>query len=263
VTASTAVESAPLLFDWEPPRRKLTILTFLAASLIAHIFCFYIFQIIYPPTIATLPPPVRISLISPTSEEGRSLLRWIEAEDPALAFATQRPPEARLRTLPKVEHVPSYVANEPAIQEVPPLVLDLRTPSSQPPGPVPIVHEKTPSVPDDIPTTVFFSDQFAQFGAPDSPVTKFAASNNEPPQAVRFRVAMNARGEVRHCFNMNSSGDPALDEQARHHLMLCRFPARSTTDSGSDQNLTWGVATIAWGNDVARPQAKSTTTGAQ
>jgi hypothetical protein len=265
VNASAAVESVPLLFNWESPRRrKLTILTFLAASFISHVFCSYIFQIVYPPTVAILPPPVRISLISPTSEEGRSLLRWIEAEDPALAFATQRPPEARLRALPKVEHVPSYAANEPAIQEIPPLVPEVRTPSSHPPAPVPIVHEKAAPVTSEIPTNVSFSNELAGFGAPDSPPTKFAASNNESPQAIRFRVAVSGRGEIRHCFAVNSSGDSALDEQARHHLMLCRFPIRSTNDSGSsDQSLTWGVATIEWGNDVARPQARSTTAGAQ
>jgi hypothetical protein len=264
VIASAAVESGPLLFNWESPRRrKLTILTFLAASFVGHVFCFYVFQIVYPPTVAILPPPVRISLISPTSEEGRSLLRWIEAEDPALAFATQRPPDARLRALPKVEHVPSYAANEPAIQEIPPLVPELRTPSSHPPGPVPIVHEKIAPVPNEIPTSVSFSNEFAGFGAPQSPATKFASSNNESLQALRFRMAVNGRGEIRHCFAVNSSGDPALDEQARQHLVLCRFPTKSTTDSGSsDQSLTWGLATVEWGNDVARPQAKSTTAGA-
>jgi hypothetical protein len=263
VNVSTAIESAPLLFNWESPRhRKLTILIFLAASFIGHVFCFYVFQIVYPPTVAILPPPVRISLISATSEEGGSLLRWIEAEDPALAFATQRPPEARLRVLPKVEHVPSYVANEPAIQEIPALVPDLRMPTSHPPAPVSIVHENNASVPIEIPTSVSFSDDLAGFGSPHLPPAKFAASNNEPPQAVRFRVAVDGRGEIRHCFAANSSGDPALDEQARRHLMLCRFPVSSIGDSGNDQNLTWGLATVDWGNDVARPEVKSTTTGA-
>src|SRR5712691_8651637 len=121
----------PLLFNWDSPRdRKLAITVFLALSFVAHAACFYIFQIVYPPTVALLPPPARVSLITPDSEEGRTLLRWIDAEDPVLAFTTQRPPEARLRALPRVEHVPSYLALAPALKEIPPLVLDLRTPSS-------------------------------------------------------------------------------------------------------------------------------------
>jgi len=100
-----------LLFSWDSPRRlKAGITAFVALSLIAHALCFYIFQIIYPPTVALLPPPARITLITPASDEGRTLLRWIDAEDPALAFTTHRPSEARLRALPKVEHVPSYLA---------------------------------------------------------------------------------------------------------------------------------------------------------
>src|SRR5213082_4331670 len=125
----------PLLFSWEPPRRRRAAITaFVALSLIAHALCFYIFQIVYPTTVSLLPPPARVSVISSDSEEGRTLLRWIDAEDPALAFTTQRPPEARLRALPKVEHIPSYLAVELALKQVPLPVVDLSIPSSQPPG---------------------------------------------------------------------------------------------------------------------------------
>ncbi|HEV8185617.1 MAG TPA: hypothetical protein VGP40_06640, partial [Chthoniobacterales bacterium] len=81
--AVAQVDFAPL-FDWSPPRRrKLSIISFIAASTALHALCFYVFQIIYPPTIALLPPPARVNLITAASEEGRVLLRWIEAEDPA------------------------------------------------------------------------------------------------------------------------------------------------------------------------------------
>ena len=130
----SAPAPTPLLFNWEPPRRrKAAITAFLLASLIAHALCFYIFQIVYPPTVSLLPPPARVSLIAPNSEEGRTLLQWIGAEDPALAFATQRPVEARLRALPALRHIPSYLTFEPALKVAPPLFVDLRVPSSQPP----------------------------------------------------------------------------------------------------------------------------------
>lgn len=142
-TSLSAPAPTLLLFNWEPPRRrKAAITAFLLASLIAHALCFYIFQIVYPPTVSLLPPPARVSLIAPNSEEGRTVLRWVDAEDPALAFVTQRPPEARLHALPKVRHIPYYLAREPVLKEVPPLVTDLRMPSSQPPTAVPIVHQQ-------------------------------------------------------------------------------------------------------------------------
>src|SRR6516164_5083511 len=116
----------PLIFSWDSPRgEKLAITIFLATSVLAHALCFYIFQIVYPPTVALLPPPARVSLITPDSEEGRTLLRWIDAEDPALAFTTRRPPDATLRSLPKTEHVPSYSSIEPTLKDVPSLQRDL------------------------------------------------------------------------------------------------------------------------------------------
>ena len=260
--------SAPLLFNWEPPRqRKGAILAFLLASLIAHALCFYIFQIVYPPTVALLPAPTRISLIAPDSEEGRTLLRWVEAEDPALAFATQRPPEARLHALPKVRHLPFYFGREPALRELPPMVTDLRAPSSQPPGAVPIFHPPAPSTISALPTTVSFSNELDALGSPALPPPNFSASNNESPENVRFRIAVDAWGEIRYCFLLDSSGDTALDEQARHYLICCRFPGKtspanpeSPASDKSDAPLTWGVATIEWGSDASRSRATSATT---
>ena len=50
--------------------------------------CFYAFQIIYPPAVALLPPPGRVTMIAPNTHEERVLLQWLEAEDPAIASTT-------------------------------------------------------------------------------------------------------------------------------------------------------------------------------
>jgi hypothetical protein len=221
----------------------------LTASFITHAACFYIFQVVYPPTIALLPPPARVNLITAASEEGRTLLRWIEAEDPALASTTRRPADARAYALPNLQHVPSYFATEPALKEAPPKVVDLRAPSSRPPGPVPMMHRQATRAVGVAATSVAFSKEMEGLGAPQFPSPKFSASTNEPPQSVRFRIAVNRGGEVRYCFALNSSGDPALDEQARNYLALSRFPPKATPN---DELLVWGIATVEWGNDVAR-----------
>jgi hypothetical protein len=245
-----------LVFNWDAPRRRnLAIAGFLTASFIAHAACFYIFQVVYPPTIALLPPPARVNLITAASEEGRTLLRWIEAEDPALASTTRRPPDARAYALPNLQHVPSYFATEPALKEAPPVVVDLRTPSSRPPGPVPMMHRQATRPVGVASTSVAFSKEMEGLGAPQFPRSKFSASTNEPPQSVRFRIAVNRGGEVRYCFALNSSGDPALDEQARNYLALSRFPPKATPN---DELLVWGIATVEWGNDVARLRPTST-----
>jgi hypothetical protein len=56
---------------------------------------------------------------------------------------------------------------------------------------------------------------------------------------------------------MESSGDPALDEQAREHLSLARFPQAPASSSAAVPGLAWGTATVDWGNDVAHPPTTS------
>lgn len=249
------LRSEPLLFRWDPPRRQSAVLvSFLVLSLVAHALCFYIFQIVYPPPIALLPPPARVTFISADSEEGRTLLRWIDAEDPALAFTTHPPPGAKIRALPKAEHVPSYSTLEPALKDLPPLKPDLRIPSSRPPGAVRSVSRKPMPARPAGKTLISFSKEFDQFGAPTLPQTGFTASNGETPETLRFRVAVNQLGEVRYCFAMNSSGDPVLDEQARFQIVRSRFSGSRGSGDQPGSPLVWGVATIQWGSDVARPQ---------
>jgi TonB family protein len=90
-------------------------------------------------------------------------------------------------------------------------------------------------------------------GTGQNPEFKFNASGHESPQAAQFRVAVNEEGEVRHCFLQNSSGDPALDEQAREYLALCRFPSIANRKSQLANALIWGGATVEWGNDIMLP----------
>ncbi|HZR05607.1 MAG TPA: hypothetical protein VFA61_07250 [Candidatus Udaeobacter sp.] len=249
-------EPEALLFSWDSPRtKKAALLGFVALSLLAHAVCFYIFQVVYPPTVTLLPPPARVALITPASEEGRSLLRWIDAEDPAVAFTTHRSPEARLRALPNVQHVPSYREMQPTLKELPPFEVDARPPDSQPPGPVPFLRQQSAPPAEPIPTSVSFSSELHALGVATLPSLTFVASTGETPEAIRFRVAVSRLGEIRHCFPMNSSGDPELDEQARLYLARCRFPRRAPGDRKSEAPLTWGIATIEWGSDVTRPHA--------
>ena len=138
-SVASEIAAEPLLFSWESPRgQKAVLASFLVLSLVAHALCFYVFQIIYPTPVAVLPPPARITFITPDSDEGQTLLQWIDAEDPALAFTTLPPPGARLRALPTAEHIPSYSALEPILKDLPALKPDLPIPDTQPPEAVPL-----------------------------------------------------------------------------------------------------------------------------
>jgi hypothetical protein len=100
---------------------------------------------------------------------------------------------------------------------------------------------------------VSFSDELKGLGEIKLPVFQFAGSTGEPPESIRFRIAVSRGGDIRYCFRLNSSGDSALDEQARLWLVRSRFPAQPAATDGDEQNLAWGVATVEWGNDVTEP----------
>src|SRR6266704_7209297 len=107
--AASEIVIEPLLFSWYSPRQhKAVFAIFVVMSLVGHAFCFYVFQIVYPTPVALLPPPAGVTFIAPDSEQGRTLLRWIDAEDPAVAFTTHPAPGARIGALPRTEHLPSY-----------------------------------------------------------------------------------------------------------------------------------------------------------
>ena len=248
------IAAEPLLFSWESPRgQKAALAWFLVLSLVAHALCFYVFQIVYPTPVAVLPPPASVTFITPDSDEGQTLLRWIDAEDPALAFTTLPPPETKLRALPTAEYIPSYSELKPILKDLPALKPDLRIPNTQPPEAVRFLSRKTAPAPTIDETLISFSKDLDQFGTPSLPKTRFIASNKETPETLRFRVAVNEFGEIRYCFPIDSSGDPALDEQARLQVIRGRFPTNRAMSRTPGASLVWGIATIQWGNDVVRP----------
>jgi hypothetical protein len=256
---ASEIAAERLLFSWESPRgQKALLASFLVLSLGAHALCFYIFQIVYATPVAVLSPPARVTFISQDSDEGRTLLQWIDAEDPALAFTTVPPPGASVRAFPTAEHVPSYSALEPILKDLPALRPDLRIPSSQPPAAVRSLSRKAAPAAASGRTVISFSSELDQFGAPSLVQSRFVASNKETAEALRFRVAVNQFGEIQYCFPINSSGDPALDEQA--HLQLIRGRFASNRQMGEKPGaLVWGTATIQWGNDVVQPQQAQST----
>ena len=245
-----------LVFVWDQPgRRRLAITGFVLASLVLHAMCFYIFQIIYPPAVALLPPPGRATIIAPNSDEGRVLLRWLEAEDPALASTTQPPAGGKSLAMPTIQHAPSYLARQPALREIPPLPPDPAVPSGQPPAPIAPPRAPNQMVAKITPTMVRLSPELE---APDSlprPEMKFTASRHELPQAGQFRIAVDETGAVRYCFVTRSSGDAALDEQARQYLALYRISVPRSPASETRDRFVWGTATVEWGNDIAAPSS--------
>ena len=240
-----------LLFRWERPRRrKVAIAGFLVASAALHALCFYLFQVVYPPAISLLPPPAQVSVIAPTSAEARTFLNWLDAEDPALASQTQRSADARAFQLPKLAHVPSYLAVPPKLKELSSRRMSPAAPSAMPPAPVPIPPAANPAPLLQAPTVLIFSEGLGELSV-THPELKFRASLRDAPESPRFRVAVDSLGMVRYSFLEQSSGDAALDEQARHYLALCRFAMGGLPEA--EGALTWATVTLEFGTDLEMP----------
>jgi hypothetical protein len=227
------------------------LIVFLILSLLLHALCFYIFQIVYPPTVALLPPPARMTLISPDNAESLALLRWVEAEDPALATKTQRTPEAKSFVLPPIEHRPFYATHQPKLRTLLPLAPDLSVPSSSAVGPVRPALMKGNTTGFTRKTMALFADLPPGLGDPIFADFKFRLTRPDAPANARFRVAIEGGGAIRFCFLIESSGDPTLDEQGRNFLQLCRFKSNENAPPPNTTGLFWTTTTILWGNDLA------------
>jgi hypothetical protein len=102
-------------------------------------------------------------------------------------------------------------------------------------------------------TVIRFSPELDSLLSPQTPELKFTASSRDAFEPAHFLIAVNEKGEVRYCFLQSSSGDAALDEQARKYLSATRFPAIRNSPSSTLASLTWGNASLEWGNDIATP----------
>jgi hypothetical protein len=108
-------------------------------------------------------------------------------------------------------------------------------------------------------TTANFADLPPGFSNPVFADFKFRLTHPDAPDNARFRVAIDERGAIRFCFLVESSGDPALDEQARHFLQLCRLKRKGDLPPASGSSLFWTTAVILWGNDLTPNSLPSAT----
>ena len=157
-----------------------------------------------------------------------------------------------------MQHRPSYSAHQPKLKSLPPLAPDLSIPSSAAIGRVPQPKLSAAAGPGlTRKTTAQFDDLPAALGAASFADFKFRLTQPGAPANARFRVAIDEGGAIRFCFLIESSGDPALDEQARNFLQLCRFKINQDAAGIGRAALFWTSATILWGNDLASGSSAS------
>jgi hypothetical protein len=241
-----------LTFDW-PRREGFPFILFgcVAASLVAHAATFFLFQVADPLRTSLPPSAPQVSVLTPSSPEAIALLHWIDAQDPALVAAANSVTPPGLFDL---AYRPSYEKNpaplgpveQPVTVAFPPArdPLAIITSADAKPAPPPTVSQPHP-------TTISFSTARAARAQMPLPQIPLKTRATEPVEPTRHLIGITDRGEVRFIFLQNSSGNPALDDQAAAHLQMLAF-------TPIDAPITWATATVTWGDDAygEKPSAK-------
>jgi hypothetical protein len=241
-----AESSKPLLFSGqESGIIPWTLLGFILLSACVHAFCFFLFQLVYPPASRVGPPPVQVGLIAPGTPEADAILRWIDSEDPALAAEPGHAPIPGLMSLP---YIPSYatVHARPAMAPSPAQPLPypagasglelVKMAASQPATP--------PRPPAPAATVLTFSGPLKSVALDSVPsLESLHEGDLGELQPARFLLGVSDKGEVRYVFLQDSSGDKTLDAGASRLLAAVRFTPTATPSM-------WGFATFYWGSGV-------------
>jgi len=220
-------------------------------SLLAHAGTFFLFQVVYPQRVTIPQPAPQVSLLTPSSPENVALLRWIEAEDPAL-IANDNPvvPPG----LAEVRYHPSFAAPRTAPLGAPveplqavrfPRAKDRLFPTdssaSTPEPPAIAVAENT---------SIYYSGGLAGRPLREHPPVVFDYRASVPVEPTTLLLGVNDQGEVRFSVLQRSSGDPRLDDLALAHLQQIAF-------APAEAPVTWGFATVSWGHDAYSQGSKS------
>jgi hypothetical protein len=245
-----AAAETGLIFEW-PEREGFPFILFgcVFFSLLAHVGTFFVFQVIYPQRATIPPPPPQVSLLTPSSAENESVLRWIATEDPALVASARSVVPPGLLEVPyrpsfsRVTAAPLGSVEVPAPLQFPPARTALAIIGSTAPLPPPRVPQ-----PVAMRTTLTLAAPLA-----DRPVKppsfRWQQLARQPLQPLRALLGVAASGAVRFAFLQRSSGDEGIDAEALTQLERLEFA------SGAAE-VTWALATLEFGAE-AYPGAPS------
>lgn len=235
-------EQTLVFADREPGIIPWTLIGFILLSALVHLFGFYLFQTVYPPSAHISPPPAQVSYLAPGTPEADALLRWVDSMDSALVARPQKAAIPNLLTLP---YVPSYAT----VHARPALVGPVAQPLPFPAGAngldlvrMALPHSAAPAAqPENLPSTLVFSGELRDQSSGSAPaLAGLRSSQPGALQPARFLLGVSDGGEVRYVFLQESSGDKALDAAASQVLNRSQFRRLSAP-------LTWGFATFSWG----------------
>ena len=230
-------QAARFIFDWRKSQWNYRLPALIAISLFGHIFCLYIFRVVYPTTTTLLPPSAQVTVLDPNNPQDKSLLDWVEMNNPANVSAPRFDPRLVAQLTPQYKPIYSGLSVElkpfdtsgPVEQGIPSIfspetLLPMRSRSKEA-APVKMFQSRL-----DIASTL-------QPRVPESlPALPTASALSEPTSLF---AGINPAGEVDFIFLRQSSGTGQLDQKAADFIRKIKFKPGPRRD--------WGVITLHWG----------------
>ena len=240
------VEHYRLTFRWPERTASLLLPALFLLSIGIHGLALFVFQVVYPPSVASAPPPALVTILTPDTPQGAALLRWVEVQDPALAARVEEVAPTRLGG---VAYTPSYATAQTPLREGEPTPAPFAFPAAHnlldlSPA-APAAPAGTPRL--GVSTALRFSESLGARERPEPPAPlHLSVKSSANLRPTVFLVGVGDRGEVRYCFLQESSGDPAIDAQGEALLGQHAF-------SLSETPLQWGLAMFTWGAEAYAP----------
>lgn len=233
-----------LTFDW-PERDRFPFILFACVfvSLVIHTATFFVFQVVYPQRVTIPPPPPLVSLLTASSPENETLLRWIAAEDPALVASARSVVPPGLLNVPyrpsfsTPRTAPLGSVETPTAVQFPPARSPLTIIASAAPAPTPPASSALP-----MRTTLSFSAALSD-RAVRPPAFQWKESARLPLRPFVALIGVTDRGAVSFAFIQRSSGDDTIDRAALRQLEKLSFVPAS-------EPITWAMATVDFGAEA-------------
>ena len=230
-------QEARFIFDWSKSQWNHRLPVLIAISLFGHIFCFYIFRVVYPTTTTLLPPSAEVTVLDPNNPQDKSLLDWVEMNNPANVSAPRFDPHLVAQLAPQYKPIYSSLSVE---------LKPAGAPAPREHG-IPSIFSPEALLPvrsrpmEEVPSTMFPSRlDIASTLQPRVPISLPALPTTSTlSEPTSLFIGVNAAGEVDFIFLRQSSGIGQLDQKAEDFIQTVKFKPEPRRD--------WGVITLHWG----------------
>ncbi|MEM7010865.1 MAG: hypothetical protein AAF585_05210 [Verrucomicrobiota bacterium] len=243
-TAAANDEPPSLIFRWKVPRIGWRFPFFVFASLLAHVFAFYIFRVVNPPSVRVTPQPTRVMLLQPSDPDAARVLRILD--DRAHTFGATESGDYGVSERAFVQFGaqfrPSFEGHEIALRDLTPLKADSRLPTLMEESSLVLPKSQIGSPP----TPPSAADPVPEFRLdPQFEDRSVEWDGNLPRNAVvglriRALVGVRSNGTVKNWFLDDFSGAEQLPEG------LAREISRSLRFEPSESEMQWGWVEVIW-----------------